>query len=164
MNSKLYLNIKYLIITLFALSFFGSCSKEEKGAIDDISNKLIFFKPDQGSPLCFEIFVGNGSLSSCQWISEHHYEHELDKNNLQISSRFSSATYEYYFIDESNAVLNSTNYQQTSSATRCWIGKIQMSFNSHNSGTFTMYEQALPYLTVTGTSHTLSGTFVIKNK
>lgn len=97
---------------------------------------------------CFEMFVAKNA-TQCQWMTPYQYE------DGGVSESFSSATYTYEVVGKNKATMKSRNYQ--SSTGRSWTADIEMTFDSYNTGTFTMYELA----TFNGKSHTITGTFII---
>lgn len=151
---------KFYSLLLVAILFF-SCDKlnnsdEIVGSLND--GDVIFFDSTSGvAPLCFDVFVGRSS-STCQWIPSNEYE-----EGRIYRDTYSSATFKYYLIDDHNAVLESTNYQQSSAGLRCWIGYIQMKFETHNTGTFITDEEALPYKFSNGAKNHFEGNFTIKS-
>lgn len=75
-----------------------------------------------------------------------------------ISPNFSTATFTYQVTGENTATLESLNKQVISSGTRYWSITLDLTFNTPNSGDYTLSDTALS----SGASYTTRGTFILK--
>lgn len=147
--------LKMLLICFTFGTVLYSCSdddNDENGSKKESMPEMLSAENSivlsRSSPLGFGYFRVTG-LAEGQWAS---------KEIPTISPNFSTATFTYQVTGENTATLESLNRQVLSSGTRYWSITLDLTFNTHNSGDYTLFDTALS----ADVSYTTHGTFILK--